>query len=202
MGSRIDPSATPVTSTHEHDPVGALVERIHATPVRACLVVAGAGAGALARLLGVPGASRTVLDAQIPYSTPALDGYVGFRSRRHVSVEEAVAMARAAWSRALELAGQGGAPVAGVACTAAVATDRARRGAHRAHAAWHRGDRARCLSLVLTKGARDRDGEEEVVSRLILNALAEACGLEPNLDLRLLADEHLVVTEHAADDPP
>jgi len=201
MDSQIGPSATPVTNIEEQDPVAALARRIHATPVRACLVIAGAGARALAWLLAVPGASRTVLDAQIPYGMAALDEYAGFRAQQHVSVEEATALADAAHSRARRLAGEGGAPVAGVACTAAIVTDRPKRGAHRAHVAWRRGGRAGCVSLVLTKGARDRDGEEEVVSRLILRALAEACGLEADLDPGLLAEERLVATENAADDP-
>ena len=111
-------------------------------------------------------------------------------------------MANAAHDRARELAGEGSAPIAGVACTATIATDRPKRGDHRAHVACRRGDSVLCYSLTLTKGARDRDGEEEVVSRLILRALEEACGLESNLDLRLLANEQFVATERVGDDPP
>ncbi|MBM3956644.1 MAG: hypothetical protein FJ313_01155 [Gemmatimonadetes bacterium] len=184
----------------EEAPVTALVRRIHAAPTRACLVVAGAGARALAWVLAVPGASRTVLDAQVPYSTAALDRYVGARAKQHVSAVEALAMADAAFRRARELAGQGGTPVAGVSCTAAVATDRRKRGDHRAHVAWRSDERARCLSVVLTKGARDRDGEEEVVSRLVLRALAEACGIDADLDLPLLPGECVEVTDRPPDE--
>ena len=201
MGNEEDHPAAPVTSGEGPDRVRAVVERIHAAPVRVCLVVAGAGARAVAWLLGVPGASRTVLDAQVPYSMAALDEYAGFRAEQHVSVEEAFALADSAYGRACRLAGEDGGPVAGVACTAAIATDRPKRGTHRAHVAWRGGDGARCLSLTLTKGARDRDGEEEVVSRLVLRAVAEACGLDAEMDLGLLGDECIGVTERSGDDP-
>ncbi len=113
MGSEEDHLAAPVTSIEGSDCVRALVERIHAAPVRACLVVAGAGARALAWLLGVPGASRTVLDAQVPYSMGALDEYAGFRAGQHVSMEEAFGLADSAYGRARRLAGEGGARVDG-----------------------------------------------------------------------------------------
>ena len=44
-----------------------LIEKAHATPHKAVIVVAGAGTQALAWLLGVPGASRTVLETLVPY---------------------------------------------------------------------------------------------------------------------------------------
>ena len=190
-----------MTRIEEGKDLTALIERIHASPVRACLVVAGGGARALAWLLAVPGASRTVLDAQVPYSMAALDQYAGFRARQHVSVEEAVALAGAALVRAGELSGESLAPVAGVSCTAAVATDRPKRGDHRAHVAWSSEGRSRCLSLTLTKGSRTRDAEEEVVSRLVIRALAEACGLQGDVDLGLLPGERVTATERPGHDP-
>ena len=56
-------------------------------------------------------------------------------------------------------------------------------------------------SLKLAKGRRDRDGEEDVVSRLVLAALARACGAEIELPLGLLPEERLEV-EHAGHDGP
>ncbi|MBN2472000.1 MAG: hypothetical protein JXN59_14865, partial [Anaerolineae bacterium] len=44
-------------------------------------------------------------------------------------------------------------------------------------------------SLVLEKGARDRAGEEEVVSRLLIRMLADACNLESTLEPALLPGE-------------
>jgi len=45
--------------------------------------------------------------------------------------------------------------------------------------------------LPLVKGQRDRAGEEEVVSRLIIQALARVCGLEAELPLGLAEGEEV-----------
>lgn len=185
----------------EEASVSALVRRIHGSPVRVCLVVAGAGSRALAWILGEAGASRTVLDAQIPYSPPSLESYTGRKAEQHVSVEEAVIMAGVACRKAREFAGDAGAVVAGISCTATIATDRPKRGNHRVHVAWCREGHIRCFSLVLSKGARDRNGEEEVVSRLVLMALAEACGVEFDIDIELLNNERVEVADRQVDEP-
>ena len=165
-----------------------LVRLVHGTPTLICLAVAGAGVRALAWLFEQPGASRTILDAQAPYSMRALEEYAGAAAKQHVSAVEARRMAEAALERARRLAGQES-QVAGVACTAAVVTDRPRRGANRCHVAWTKDGGGAAYSLQLNKGERDRNGEEEVVSRLLLNAVAEACGLDERVDMPLLTGE-------------
>ena len=168
-----------------------MVRLVHASPARVCAVVTGGGVLSLAWLFGEPGASRTFLDAQVPYSMRALDEYVGVDAEQHVSPLEADRMAAAALARGHHLSGQHE-DVAGVSCTATIATDRAKKGEHRCHTAWRREDGGAVYSLTLEKGARDRAGEEEVVSRLFLNTLAEACGLEERVELLLLDGESIV----------
>ena len=168
-----------------------LVRLIHASPTRVCAVVTGGGVLSLAWLFGEPGASRTFLDAQVPYSMRALDEYVGVDAEQHVSPLEADRMAAAALTRGRHLAGAGG-HVAGVSCTATIATDRQKKGEHRCATAFRREDGGAVYSLTLKKGARDRAGEEEVVSRLFLNTLAEACGVEHRVDLPLIDGESVV----------
>ena len=46
-----------------------------------------------------------------------------------------------------------------------------------AFVAAHTGTTTRTYSLQLAKGKRDRLGEDEVASKLMLNAVAVACGL-------------------------
>ena len=173
--------------------VRALVGRIHATPTMAVVVVSGAGVRALAWLLGVPGASRTVLEASVPYARASMVEFLGVEPAEYVSPQAAVAMAEAARRRALHLreADHPEAPVVGVACTATIATDRPKRGGHRCSVASVGPAGCSTYDLVLTKGARDRDGEEQVVSRLVLHALAEACELPAGLALGLLDGERL-----------
>ena len=168
-----------------------LVRLIHASPTRVCAVVTGGGVLSLAWLFGEPGASRTFLDAQVPYSIRALDDYVGVDAEQHVSPLEADRMAAAALTRGHHLAGPGE-RVAGVSCTATIATDRTKKGEHRCATAFRREDEGAVYSLTLVKGARGRAGEEEVVSRLFLNTLAEACGVDERVDLFLIDGESIL----------
>ncbi len=139
----------------------------------AVVAITGGGAGALAWLLGVPGASNTVLEAVAPYSTASLADLLGRHPDQSVSADTARSMAEAAYRRALSLR-KDAVPVAGIACTASIATSRPRRGGHRCHAAsWSSGG-VRTYSLRLSKGSRDRAGEDAVVSALVIRAMAEA----------------------------
>ncbi len=175
-----------------------LIRRIHDTSAKACLVITGAGTSAISALFGVAGSSRTVIEAQIPYSMAALDNYVGMTADQHVSREEARIMAIRAYERAVSLSET--APrtqhLVGLSCTAAIATDRERRGENRAHIAWHDGNRGASYSIVMNKGARDRAGEETVCKVVILNALAEACGTQDRLQVELLEGENVERVAH------
>jgi nicotinamide mononucleotide (NMN) deamidase PncC len=162
----------------------------------AVLVVTGGGAQVLADLLAVPGASRTVLEAVIPYSKQSLTEFLGAFPQQSVCVETAAALARTAYRRALRLRKDETVPVIGLSCTATLVTDRPKRGVHRAHVGLCTGAQARVYSLTLQKGARDRQSEERLVSDLLLRVLAEACGLGSAMDLALLPDEQVAVQEH------
>ena len=168
-----------------------LIERIHASPTMAAITVAGAGSAAVRWLLGVPGASRTVLEALMPYSSASLTELLGHQPDQAVSARTATQMARRAYQRAVRLRSDES-PVAGISCTAAIATDRLRMGDHRCHVeAWtSRGSQT--YSLELKKGLRDRDGEERVVSALVLRALAEASNIDGAVNLPLDADERVI----------
>lgn len=168
------------------------VGAIHAAPGKVSVVVTGAGTSALAWLFGEAGASRTVLNARIPYSSTALNEFTGEVAEQHVSVDEASLMARRALEEAERLGSESDELLAGVACTAAIATDRVRRGENRCHVAFATNDgRVAVMSLVLSKGDRDRTGEEDVVSRMVLNAVAEAKLVERRVEVPLLTDEEI-----------
>ena len=177
-----------------------LVERIHGSSALAVIAVAGAGTQAIAWLLGVPGASRTVLEALVPYSDASLTEFLGYAPDQSVGAKTAQDMARAAYRRAHHLR-QGEVPVVGVACTAAIATDRSKRGEHRCHVAAWTADAVRSYSLQFVKGLRERDGEEEIASKLVLQALLEASRVEGDLALELDARERVQVQHIQYDDP-
>ena len=175
-----------------------LVEHIHTSPKLAVIAVSGAGGQALAWLLGVPGASRTVLEAVVPYGRRSMIEFLGHEPGQYVSSEMAKEMAQSAYRRALRLR-EAEEPIVGLGCTATIATDRPKRGEHRCCVATWDDSGVTSYSLTLAKGQRDRPGEEDVVSRLVLSALAEACGVKPELPLGLLDTERLEVehTDHA-----
>jgi hypothetical protein len=170
-----------------------LITRIHARPAMAVLVVTGGGSQALADLLAVPGASRTLLEALVPYSHKSLTAFLGAPPVQYVSVETAAALAQAAYRRALVLRENETAPVAGVSCTATLATDRPKQGVHRAQCGLCTAARTQVYSLTLQKGARDRQGEERLVSDLLLHVLAKACGADVAEDVTLLPEEEITV---------
>jgi nicotinamide mononucleotide (NMN) deamidase PncC len=175
----------------------ALITKIHATQTMAVVVVTGGGMQAVADLLAVPGASRTVLEALVPYSQASQTAFLGQTVDQSVTAEAGAAFAQAAYRRAIELRESAAAPVIGLACTAALATDRPKKGDHRAHIGLTTADGTTVSSVILQKGARDRVGEEQVVSDLIVSILAQACGLEEparvEFLVELLAEEHVTI---------
>lgn len=170
------------------------VKTLHDYPMRLVLVTAGAGAQALSWLLGVAGASRTLIEALVPYDAAASNEFLGQTPNQYVSPEVARLMAGRAFTRARWL-GQPDERVMGLSCTATIITDRPKRGQHRAHIATWQNERVRAYNLTLCKGARDRAGEEDVVSRVMLNALAQAFGLEERLDVPFVEGDNLEVEE-------
>jgi hypothetical protein len=172
------------------DAVHSLVEAIHASPVHTVLAVTGAGSQALAWLLGVGGASRTVLEAAIPYAHTAFVDYAGRPVEEFASSDAASALSAKALDRARSLA-EDGSTVVGIGCAATIATDRLKRGEHRAFVSCASIEGVTTYALQIEKGARDRAGEEALVSTLILNVLAEASGVEARLTLDLRPGEQL-----------
>ena len=165
-----------------------IIERIHATPHKSVIAVAGAGSQALAWLLGVSGASNTLLETLVPYGRLSMIDFLGSEPEQYVSEETARAMARAAYRRAVALR-EDESPALGLACTATLVTNRPKRGDHRCFiAAWDQ-SRVWLSDLILEKGARDRPGEENLCSRMVLNLLAQASGIEEDLSLELTAME-------------
>ena len=173
------------------------IEKIHATPHKAVVAVSGAGTQAVAWLLGVAGASRTILEALVPYGRESMKSFLGFEPEQSASAKTAKDMARAAYKKAKPQLEDDSPPV-GLACAAAIATDRPKRGEHRAYvSAWDQHGNT-LYSLNLHKGLRDRAGEEELVSRLLVHALMLLSGLESDVELGLTPSDTLEIlrSEH------
>lgn len=146
----------------------------HGPPM--AMVVAGAASSAIGAILRQAGASRVVLEAQIPYSRESLGQYLGHLPESLCSVETARLLAWRAWNHAWQIAPPDQKSVClGVACTAALATQPPRRGSDRAHLAICDGRTARCHTLELGRGG-DRGEQERVVSSHLLNLLLGQTG--------------------------
>ena len=107
------------------------VQALHDSPWQGVLHVTGGGVTVLGELIGVAGASRTILDATIPYSHSALTQLLGRAPEQAASATTARALAMAAFQRAKRLSD--GDSCFGLGCTASLATDRTKRGQTRAH---------------------------------------------------------------------
>jgi hypothetical protein len=173
-----------------------LINQIHAVPQKAGLVLTGGGTTMAAWLLAVPGGSRTVLEVTVPYSQQALTEYLRREPDSFCSAAVTSDLAVRARERAAHLAP--GEPVAGIGVTASLRSDRPKRGDHRVHVAAATESGTFVLSLTLAKEQRDREGEEAVVSRLALNALAEAFALPGCVGLPLLPGETVQREEYPA----
>ena len=145
-----------------------MVEVILSSGRKAALVASGGGSGAVHALLSHPGASRFVLEAQVPYSPEALAGYLGEAPARACSETTARAMAAKALERAVALQG---APPLGVACTAALQTDRVRRGSDRAFLCFRTLEKTFFQRLELSPGSRV--AQESELTETLLARLAE-----------------------------
>lgn len=175
-----------------------LVAEIHESPKKVVLALSGGGSLAIGRLLEVPGATRTVLEAIAPYSTRAMIDWLGGRPDQSCSARTARAMAVAAFHRARRL-DPGESLLAGVGCTASLVSDRPKRGPHRAHVALQTASLTATWSVELEKGHRSRAEEEELVSRMVLNTVATACDVERQMELDLVEGERI---DHSHTDAP
>jgi nicotinic acid mononucleotide adenylyltransferase len=171
-----------------------LISTLHASGRKAALAITGGGSGAVGELLRVPGGSRLLIEAQVPYDERALAAFLGFPAARACSSETAIAMAQTARARAVELA-PAGTDLVGLGATAALVSDRPRKGEHRFHIAFANTAGIAHCTCVLAKGRRDRGHEEDLVSRAIVLWLARACGIAAASPRSLIdADEHYAET--------
>jgi nicotinamide mononucleotide (NMN) deamidase PncC len=174
-----------------------LIEALHGASHQLVFAATGGGATAAALLLGVSGASRTVLEVVVPYHEQALIDFLGHAPEQFCSTATSQVMAQRALLRAHQLAPAG--QLIGVGCTASLATDRPKRGEHRFHLTLQSDDRGTTYSLVLCKGARDREGEEAVLDAVLLNALADMAGISQRVPSGLFSQETLQIESTAGD---
>lgn len=156
------------------------------------LLLTGGGMQAIPWFLGVPGASKCIMSAEVPYSRASSEkvvlDYTGIADKTGCSREHAIQLAKAAYQKCNEamLSDQCSglhtyveniSKIVGVGCTAALASSDPKKGDHRCHVAVYSNTHCDTYSLILTKGARDRITEDTVCSQLVVDAVTQHLGL-------------------------
>lgn len=161
-----------------------LVEEIHKTPTKAVIIAAGGGSEVFPTLLRKGGGSRTLIAGYTPYSANSTIELLGAKPDQFCSEQTARALAMAAYQKALKLK-DADCPVIGVAVTCSlqgVPTERAGR-AHRIYAALQTASSTVTHSWIdpntrFADETNTRLWEEEIASNMVLDLLAEGCGIQ------------------------
>ncbi len=173
------------------------IESIHMAGCPFVLALTGGGSRSASALLEVPGASSSVLEVVVPYARSALEQWLGGPIDRACSQRTACAMAMAAFQRARQLGEADAHSLRGIAATASLATNRAKKGGHRLHVAWQSSARTVVQTCEWVKDRRSRAEEEQLCAELILHAVATACGVSAPV-VTLSADETVRLRDKTA----
>ncbi len=167
-----------------------LVSALHASGRQAVIAVTGGGSLAISDLLSVPGASAFLLEARVPYAPLALTEWLGREPEQYCSRETALAMAVVACERAKKLSTPP-TEAFGVGCSAALVSNRPKRGEHRVWIATHTANATHLIGLSLAKGMRERVQEERLVADVLLRLLGETCETKSLPQIGLLDGDSL-----------
>ncbi|ORC89036.1 nucleotidyl transferase domain-containing protein [Trypanosoma theileri] len=167
-----------------------LIEAIHASPVRCVLYIAGAGSCAISHLTAVPGCSRTLLDARVPYSLTAAAEMLEDHPTKMVNTAVARQFAQHAYHNAkrymnaqtMNISNSNTSNtseseiIIGIGSTSAVQTNRSRHGKDCAFvAAWNQEEVVEYTVEIPQHLSRTE--QEEQVTFLLLKVLAEAASI-------------------------
>jgi hypothetical protein len=183
-----------------------LVQKIHATPNKGVIIPTGGGTEVFPLLLAIGGGSNTLLDGQIPYKEFQTDEILGGKPEKYVSELTARQLAMAAYQKAVAIRAKDTVsypddtedyPVFGVACTVSLQkTPEERAGRkHYIYAALQTGRKTVSLSaeidpaklpvnvsVIETRASAIRRFEEHLTARVLIDLIAEACGLSDRLN--------------------
>jgi nicotinamide mononucleotide (NMN) deamidase PncC len=157
-----------------------LVHLINSSGYKIVLAITGGGTEAIGELLRHGGGSATLLEAIVPYSQQAVDAFTGKKPEKYNSVRTARAMAMAAFQKAriLQQEQKEVGKVLGIGATCALAKFNERKERqHELHIAIQSLQNTTTYSIHFLD-ERDRESEESLACRLIINALAIACKVD------------------------
>lgn len=139
------------------------------------VIATGAGAGIQSKLWEVPGASAFLSGCSFPYAAEETAEILGFAPERLCSEETAIDLASAAYMRAYRFGGKS--PI-GIGVTAAVPTDRERRGPDRVHACIITDSEVRVDCMDFARGSMTRAEAGGWCDTLALSLLTSKGGID------------------------
>ena len=156
-----------------------IIQKIHSSPFRFVLVSSGGGTNAISEILQVPGASKSVLEAYVPYAKESLEYYLLKQPDHYCSLGTTLSMAAKAYSAAKKIdPNTNPKNLLGVAVTASLATNYSKKGEHKFFIAIQTYKYSSSFSYSFVKGELSREEEEQVVTDHIINAIAQSCELQ------------------------
>lgn len=155
----------------------AVVERIHASPSKFNLITTGAGGSAISTLMSVPGCSKTLINAQVPYATKTTQSLLDHFPTKFVSSEIGRQLAQHAFQQAVVMDPMTiPTNIFGIGATAALHTAAVRRGVDAVFVtAWGR-TFVRSYAVEMCKDL-PRVQQEEIVGQIIICAMADCASV-------------------------
>lgn len=149
------------------------VADLHSSDWAGVCYLTGGGSLLLSQLLSVPGASTTILDAQVPYSYEALAQLLGSKPEQACSETTVRNLAMKAFMIAQQLRSTD--QLFGLGITASLSTNRKKRGAIRAFVALQTMSRSQVTEVKFTD-SRTREEQESMLADVAYSKLC--AGLE------------------------
>lgn len=156
----------------------------HRSPWIGVCHLTGGGTGFIEEMMSTPGASASILEVQVPYASQALEELLGQAPEQACSSNTARQLAMSAYQRAQQLSQSD--TIFGLGCTASLATNRTKKGQHRAH--WALQTANQSVACTARYDA-DRAAEESLLVDQMWQSLAHVL-----LDAPLPADVEIVRT--------
>ena len=134
-----------------------LIKKIHSSGYRFVTVSSGGGTDAISALLRVPGASKSVLEAYVPYAKESLDYYLLKKPDKYCSEDTTLSIAAKAFSAAKKIdPNEHPSKILGIGITASLATDYLKKGEHKFFIAIQTHAYSKSFSYAFKKGELSR----------------------------------------------
>ncbi len=154
------------------------IKAVHESPYKFVISSSGGGTNAISALMGVPGASQSILESYVPYSRESLDIHLKKKPDHYCSQATSLHMASLAYKKATKISAIDKKYLFGISVTASLKSNYNKLGEHRFHIALQNQKETSVINCILEKNKRSRDEEENLLSSFILNLIYKSCNLE------------------------